>query len=233
MKREEYIKKVLENYNPVNVLADKNDCKTIRLRHKKLGRDIVLHSLPEPSKIYDYLCGITSQNLPYIYDVLTLEDGQVVLEEFINGATIADILQGGKYRYLGAKRVIKSICAALEVLHKNGFVHRDIKPENVLIDENGRVVLIDFNASRKISNASKDTVIMGTVGYASPEQLGVSQSDARTDIYALGVLLNVMMCGKHPSEQFARGKAGRIVRKCTNVNPKDRYQTTNELYKAL
>ena len=95
------------------------------------------------------------------------------------------------------------------------------------------MILIDLNAARQISNASKYTVIMGTVGYASPEQLGVTQSDARTDIYALGVLLNVMITGKHPSEKMAKGKAGRIVRKCTNVNPDDRYQSAEKLANAL
>jgi serine/threonine protein kinase len=119
------------------------------------------------------------------------------------------------------------------VLHERGLVHRDVKPENVMIDKNGRVVLIDFNASRKVSEACKDTVIMGTVGYASPEQLGVTQSDARTDIYATGILLNVMLTGKHPTEAFAKGRAGRIIRKCTALNPDDRYQCAEKLSDAL
>ncbi len=233
MTREEYINEILSSYAVVGVLADKNGCKTLRIRNRSLGRDVVLHSIPEQPKIYNFLCKIKSENLPFVYDVINLEDGQVILEEYIDGITIADVLAGGQYRYLGAKRVLRSLCNALEILHSEGFVHRDIKPENVLIDKTGRVVLIDFNASRVVSTASKDTVIMGTVGYASPEQLGVSQSDSRTDIYAIGVLLNVMLCGKHPSEQFARGKAGKIVRKCTLVNPADRYQTAKELYKAL
>lgn len=74
---------------------------------------------------------------------------------------------------------------------------------------------------------------MGTVGYASPEQLGLSQTDARTDIYASGVLCNVMLTGQHPSVTIAPGKAGRIVRKCTAVNPDERYQTAAELRSAL
>ena len=233
MTRETYIKELLDQYSIVSVLADKNECKALRLRNKTLSRDIVLHSLSKQSKIYDYLCDIKCDTLPLVYDSIILEDGQIVLEEYIDGITVAGVLEGGLYRYSGAKKVLRAICNALTVLHSNNFVHRDVKPENIIIDKKGRVVLIDFNASRKISNASKDTVIMGTVGYASPEQLGLSQSDARTDIYALGVLLNVMMCGKHPSEQFAKGKAGKIVRKCTNVNPADRYQSASELYNSL
>ena len=74
---------------------------------------------------------------------------------------------------------------------------------------------------------------MGTVGYASPEQLGIAQSDARTDIYVAGVLLNVMITGKHPSQQLAGGHAERIVKKCTHINPNDRYQTAEKLAEAL
>ena len=233
MTREEYIDNVFKTYRLIKVLADKNGCKVLRLRHKNLERDIVLHSFPEPITAYELLCGIKHDNLPMIYDSIMLDDGQIVFEEFIDGVTVAEILETGLYRYIGAKRVVTAVCNALDVLHKSGIIHRDIKPENVVIDKNGRVVLIDFNASRKQSNATKDTVVMGTVGYASPEQLGVTQSDPRTDIYALGVLLNVMITGKHPCEQLAKGKAGRIVNKCTSINPEQRYQTVESLIKAL
>ena len=233
MTREEYINQVFETYRLTKVLADKNGCKTMHLRHKALNKDIVLRSFPETVQAYEILCGIKHENLPIIYDSIILNDGQIVLEEFIDGVTVAEILETGLYRYIGAKRVVTAVCNALDVLHKNGIIHRDIKPENVVIDKNGRVVLIDFNASRKQSNATKDTVVMGTVGYASPEQLGVTQSDPRTDIYALGVMLNVMITGKHPCEQLAKGKVGRIVNKCTNINPDLRYQTVESLIKAL
>ena len=89
------------------------------------------------------------------------------------------------------------------------------------------------NASRTVSDGDRDTVVMGTFGYAAPEQLGLSQTDARTDIYATGVLYNVMLTGRHPSVAFARGRAGRIVRKCTAMNPEERYQTAEALLRAL
>lgn len=233
MTADAYIKILLDNYSLVAVLSEKNDCKVLRLRNKQNGRDLVLRSFPKYLEAYETLCGIRCENLPEIYDAITLEDGQIVLEEYIDGITIAEVMQAGKYRYWGARKVMLGICNALTVLHSRGIIHRDIKPENVMIDENGRVVLIDFNASRKESAAGKDTKIMGTVGYAAPEQLGLSQSDARTDIYAAGVLLNVMLTGKHPTEAFARGRIGRVIRKCTALNPDDRYQSADKLALAL
>lgn len=233
MTREEYIKNILKTYSLVNVLTEKNDCKALRLRHKEFNKDLVLHSFSQPFSVYEYLCDIKCENLPEVYDAINLEDGQIVLEEFVDGMNIAQIMESGKYRYNGAKKVLTGVCNGLSVLHRVGFVHRDIKPENVVVDKNGRVVLIDFNASRKMSIKSHDTVVMGTVGYASPEQLGMSQSDERTDIYALGVLLNVMITGKHPSDKLAKWRVGKIVRKCTNVNPNNRYQTVEKFAKAL
>ena len=232
MTREEYINKVFDAYRLIKVLSDKNGCTVMRLRHKTLDKDIILRSFPQAVKVYEILCGIKQENLPIVYDTVNLEDGQIVIEEFIDGVTVADILETGLYRYIGAKRVIVGVCGALSVLHQRGIIHRDIKPENIIIDKNGRVVLIDFNISRKMSDNIKDTVIMGTVGYASPE-LGITQSDPRADIYALGVLLNVMLTGKQPCERLAKGKAGKIVSKCTNVNPDQRYQSVENLIDAL
>lgn len=233
MTREEYIKDLLSVYSLVTVLSEKNDCRVLRLRNKKQGQDLVLRSFPEPVDACEILCSIRCENLPEIYDVITLDDGQIVLEEYIDGITVAEVMQAGKYHYWGARKVLRDVCNALSVLHSRGVIHRDVKPENIMVDKNGRVVLIDFNASRKESAAGKDTKIMGTVGYAAPEQLGLSQSDARTDIYAVGVLYNVMLTGHHPTEKFARGWAGFVIRKCTALNPNDRYQSAKELAAKL
>ena len=233
MQRKEYIAHILQIYSLVGVLSRKNNCRVLRLRNKHNGKDIILRSFPSVLAAYEKLQNIRCDHLPEIYDVLELDDGQIVLEEYIDGITVAQVMEIEKYRSAGARKVLLSVCDALSVLHDRGIIHRDVKPENVMIGKSGRVVLIDFNASRMESAASKDTVIMGTVGYASPEQLGLSQTDARTDIYAAGVLYNVMLTGQHPSVTIASGKAGRIVRKCTAVNPDERYQTASELWSAL
>jgi len=233
MTREEYITKLLHAYSVISLLSDKNGCRVLRVRNKSLHTDMVVRSYPTAVAAYETLYAIRCPHLPLIYDVISLEDGQVVLEEFIDGITVAQAMECGSYRRRGIRKVIDGVCHALTVLHKRGLVHRDIKPENILIGNDGRVVLIDFNAARRLSSASKDTVVMGTVGYASPEQLGIAQSDARTDIYAVGVLLNVMATGMHPSEQIAKGKFGEIVRKCTGINPDERYSSAEKLARAL
>ena len=233
MTKETYIQTLLKTYSLVEVLSNKNDCKVLRLRHNALSKDLVLRSLPYSTGAYEKLNSLQCDNLPEIYDVKIFDDGQVVLEEFIEGMTVAQVMECGKYRRAGIKKVMKSLCNALAILHDQGLVHRDIKPENIMIGNNGRVVLIDFNAARQVGDKTKDTVIMGTVGYVSPEQLGLSQTDARTDLYAAGVLLNVLATGVHPSIRLARGHFGRIVRKCTAVNPKERYQSAEKLSEAI
>ena len=114
-----------------------------------------------------------------------------------------------------------------------GTVHRDIKPENIIL--RGRdAILIDFDAARIHKPAMEtDTQILGTVGFAAPEQYGISQSDLRADIYSLGVLINVMLTGEHPSRALASGRMGRIVERCTRVNPAKRYKNVLRLMEAF
>lgn len=233
MTKETYIQELFKSYTLVEVLSNKNNCKVLHLRNTALGKDLVLRSLPRSTGAYEKLTSIRCENLPEIYDIKNCIDGQIVLEEFINGMTVAQVMEGGKYRRTGIKKVMKALCNGLSVLHRQGIVHRDVKPENVMIGNDGRVVLIDFNAAREVGEKKQDTVIMGTVGYVSPEQLGLSQTDARTDIYAAGVFLNVLITGVHPSIRLAKGRFGRIVRKCTAVNPKERYQSADKLSEAI
>lgn len=233
MTQQELLNTLLEQYHLVHVMADKNDCRVLHLRNKQIERDLVVRQLPNPTPVYEALCAVVSDHLPQVYDVIEAEDGYTVLEEYIDGITIADAMAERRYTYREARKILRCVCHALSVLHEDGFVHRDVKPENVLVRPDGQAVLIDLNISRQVTTVEKDTQIMGTVGYAPPEQLGLTQSDARTDIYATGVLLNVMLTGDHPSVRMAPGRAGRIVRRCTDVSPGRRYQTAKKLAAAL
>lgn len=234
MKTADYIKDLQGVYTTVGVLSDKNGATVYRLRNNEHGRDMVLKKHCEPIPVYDILKTLHHDNLPEIYDALTLEDGQIVLEEYVSGLTVAQVLESGRYTYGGARKVLFGVCAALMTLHSLGIIHRDIKPENIMITDGGGVKLIDFSAARQVrAGASADTAVLGTIGYASPEQMGIAQCDARADIYAMGVLLNVMLTGEHPSRHLTRGRAGAIVRRCTQIDPDSRYQSAEKLMRAL
>lgn len=229
----EFFERIRLDYVVLRVLFEKADRTCWLLCHKAIGKKLVLRRLPEKSYVYAFLRGITHPNLPVVYDILTLADGFAVLEEYIDGVSAAEVLETGPYTYNGAKNLLLGVCAGLDVLHQNGFVHRDIKPENVMIEKGGCVKVIDFDISRAVSGFGCDTRVLGTLGYAPPEQQGVSETDPRSDIYALGVLLNVLLTREHPSVSLVPGRAGRIVLKCTAVSPEKRFQTVRELMEIL
>ena len=116
-------------------------------------------------------------------------------------------------------------------IFQNDIIHRDITPSNILISSDDVIKLIDFGISRNWKeNQKKDTNILGTVGYASPEQFGFQQTDITTDFYALGVLINVMLTGKLPTEERTDSKRfEKIVKKCIQIDPAKRYQSATRI----
>lgn len=184
---------------------------------------------------YERIAGIDS---PYLSKVLCVREQQgklTVVREYLSGDTLAHLLQAkGTLAPDAAITIITQICRGLEALHKNGLVHRDITPNNIILSPDGNARIIDYGIARAFdTKKSADTQILGTPGYAAPEQFGFSQSNAQTDIYAVGVLLNVMLTGKLPSEQRAEGMLGRIISKCIEIDAKQRYRDISELKLAL
>lgn len=203
------------------------------LLNKQNGTRFIFRHYQGSGEVYRKLLSVSCPNLPKIMEAAE-QDGMVaVLEEYIQGDSLAFLLAGACLTPAEARKITLQLCNALWVLHSMGAVHRDIKPENVII-RGSEAVLIDFDASRIFkSGTNQDTQILGTTGYAAPEQYGITQTDERADIYSLGVLLNIMLTGKHPSKELANGHLGRIVQKCTMVNPKKRYKSVLYLMEAL
>ncbi len=223
-----------EEYSVVKVYKNTDEKSIVLLRHNKLKKDIICKKFKGSCETYKLLQNIKFKNLPDIFEVSENNGKVIVLEEFINGVTVAEILQNGLYNEKGVKTVVKDVCDALSILHSYGIVHRDIKPENIMITDDGIVKLIDFDASRVFKDGrSKDTIIIGTAGYAAPEQLGFAQSDERTDIFALGVLMNVMLTGEHPSNKLYKGRMTKIIEKCIQLDPQKRYRNIGDLKKSL
>lgn len=203
------------------------------LQNKQNGTRFIFRHYQGSGEVYRKLLSVSCPNLPKIMEAAEQGGMMAVLEEYIQGDSLAFLLAGACLTPAEARKITLQLCNALWVLHSMGAVHRDIKPENVIV-RGSEAVLIDFDASRIFkSEISHDTQILGTTGYAAPEQYGITQTDDRADIYSLGVLLNIMLTGKHPSKELARGKLGRIVQKCTMVNPKKRYKSVLYLMEAL
>lgn len=203
------------------------------LQNKQNGTRFIFRHYRGNGEVYRKLVGISCPNLPQIMETAERDGMVAVLEEYIQGDSLAYLLEGALFAPAEARKITRQLCNALWVLHQLGAVHRDIKPENVMI-RGSEAILIDFDASRIFkSGTNQDTQILGTTGYAAPEQYGITQTDERADIYSLGVLLNIMLTGKHPSKELASGRLGRIVQKCTMVNPKKRYKSVLYLMEAL
>jgi len=200
---------------------------------KKSSQRYIFRQFTGNGEVYRKLLHVSCPNLPNIYEAAEQGGQSIVLEEYVQGDTLAFLLEGSLMSSANAKKITRDLCGALWILHSLGAVHRDIKPENVIL-RGCDAVLIDFDASRLYKyEQDTDTEVLGTTGYAAPEQYGISQSDARADIYSLGVLLNIMLTGKHPSIALAPGRMGRIVRKCTMTNPNNRYRSVKHLMEVL
>lgn len=222
-------------YTPVKVLKQGEQSNVRVMRHNTLRKDIIVRNFTGSGEVYQALQTIAHPNIPTVYEVAQDGSHVAVLEEFIDGATIVEVLKTQTYAEAEAARIVVELCGALAALHSMGIIHRDIKPENVMIDRNGTVKLIDYNAARFYKSYQvNDTFIIGTTGFAAPEQFGIAQSDNRTDIFSLGILLNVMLTGEHPSRHLYQGKRlARVIQKCTQIAPDKRYPNVQRLEKEL
>lgn len=116
-------------------------------------------------------------------------------------------------------RWLFELCDVLRFLHRHHILHRDIKPSNLLLGGDGHIRLIDFDAAREEkAEAESDTRLLGTRGYAPPEQYGFAQTDERTDIYALGITVRELL-----GEKAEKLRWRHILKKCTALEPKKRY----------
>ena len=221
------------DYETVKTIKHSERGSVSLLQNKQNGTRFIFRHYRGNGEVYRKLVGISCPNLPQIMETAERDGMVAVLEEYIQGDSLAYLLEGALFSPAEARKITMQLCNALWVLHQLGAVHRDIKPENVMI-RGSEAILIDFDASRIFkSDTNQDTQILGTTGYAAPEQYGIAQTDERADIYSLGVLLNIMLTGKHPSKELASGRLGRIVQKCTMVNPEKRYKSVLYLMETL
>lgn len=152
--------------------------------------------------VWSALTECKSPRLPRVEATYELPEHFVVVYDFVPGRTLAkDIETDGPLTPESAVSLGIELCEAAEELHRHGIVHRDISPNNIVVAADG-AHLIDLGIARmRVEGASKDTTSLGTWGFASPEQYGFAQTDARSDVYSIGRVLGFALTGVRPDDE--------------------------------
>lgn len=220
--------------------------KEIRKNARGKLNEVVVNSLLAEANLMKRL---DHPALPRIVDII--DNGQTiyVIMDYIEGESLESVVKEyGAQPWEVVVEWAKQLCDALNYLHsqKPPIIYRDMKPANVMLKPEGNLKVIDFGIAREYKEKNlADTTILGTKGYAPPEQHGARQTDARSDIYALGMTLHHLLTAEDPREpdyMYAPirqwnpelpGGLERMIDKCTALDPEDRYQNCNELMYAL
>jgi len=249
-----------------------------RARDPRLGRDVAIKVLPEsfssdPERMRRFeqearAAGVLNHpNVTAVYDIGTHDGAPYVVQELLEGETLRTRLSGGALPVRKAIDQAIQIAHGLAAAHEKGIVHRDLKPENIFVTRDGRVKILDFGLAKLTQSESgnghqtnlptatagtEPGVVLGTLGYMSPEQVKGKSADQRSDIFAFGAILHEMLSGtrafhresaaetmsailrEEPPDLSATNKniqpgLERLVRHCLEKNPEERFQSARDM----
>lgn len=209
----------------------------ILVRNIESGRRFVKKLLTVYDKsIYSYLMGHPVLHMPRIIAIHESSNCLIVIEEYIEGKTLSEMLEKAVIPECQAIDITQGICKVLLQLHTSDppIIHRDIKPSNVILSPDGQVFLLDMNVAKWYDPEKvDDTRHMGTQYYAAPEQMGygMKASSPKADVYALGMLLNVMITGEFPKVRKAKGEIWDLIEKCISLDEEKRFSVEELLMK--
>ncbi|MFB9209807.1 Stk1 family PASTA domain-containing Ser/Thr kinase [Nonomuraea spiralis] len=171
----------------------------LKVMHRSLADDpaFVRRFIGEAKSV----ASLSHPNVVHVFDQGTDNDVVYLSMEYVPGRTLRDILrERGRLPAREALEIMIPVLAALGAAHQAGMVHRDVKPENVLMTDDGRVKVVDFGLARAIeaTNQTRTGVMIGTIGYMSPEQVTTGGADVRSDVYAAGIMLFELVTGQQP-----------------------------------
>jgi eukaryotic-like serine/threonine-protein kinase len=202
---------------------------------------------------------VTHKNVVRIFDLGTADGLKFITMDYVEGRDLKSIInERGKIPVAETVPIVQQICRGLEAAHVEGVVHRDLKPQNVMVDDAGRVWLMDFGLARSMesSGMTRTGVLMGTPDYMSPEQARAEKVDARSDLFSLGIIFFEMLIGRLPFQadtlmakllQRVKERAvavheldpsipvevSAVVAKCLAPDVNKRYQTIREILDDL
>ena len=267
-------------YEIVSLLGAGGMGEVYRARDTRLGRDIAIKVLPEglandADRLRRFeqeartIAALNHPNILGIHDIGVHDGAPFLVSEFLEGQTLREALVSGPLPVRRAIEYALGIAEALAGAHDKGIVHRDVKPENVFVTRDGRIKVLDFGLAKLVrpeeshetavtltSPGTLPGMVMGTVGYMSPEQVRGEPSDARSDIFSFGAVLYEMLTGKRAfkretsaetmtailrEEPLALNDAGwqgplepqRILARCLEKNVARRFQSASDLAFAI
>jgi serine/threonine protein kinase len=244
-----------------------------RARDPRLGRDVAIKVLPvsfaadaERLRRFEQearaVAALNHPNILAIYDIGTREGAPFIISELLEGESLRSRLSGGALPVRKAIEYAVQIAHGLSAAHEKGVVHRDLKPENVFVTRDGRVKILDFGLAKltqpegdhteTISHQTEAGVVLGTVGYMSPEQVRGKPADHRCDLFSFGAILYEMLSGRRAfhgetsadtmsailrAESPALTETNRgispglekIVQHCLEKNPEERFQSAHDI----
>jgi eukaryotic-like serine/threonine-protein kinase len=259
-------------YEVESLIAKGGMGEVYRARDTRLDRKVALKVLSPGSSDADRLARFSREartgallnhpNIVVVYDVGSQEGTPFVVSEFLHGETVRERMKDGALPATMAVRYALQVARGLVAAHNQGIVHRDLKPENIFLTEDDRVKILDFGLAKYRAEAlealqestisTQPGVLLGTVGYMSPEQVRGLPIDHRSDIFSLGVILYEMVAGAAPftgdsavetlnailkddppclrhGEGRISAELDRVIRHCLEKNPALRFQSAGDL----
>ena len=202
---------------------------------------------------------VTHKNVVRIFDLGEAQGAKFISMEYIDGRDLRSLLvERGKFAPQEAVDIVEQVCRALDAAHAEGVIHRDLKPQNIMVDKHGRVAVMDFGIahSKELPGLTRTGVLLGTPEYMSPEQAKGQETDARSDLFSLGIIFYELLTGESPyaasnpaASLIMRLQAratppakldpaipkfvSDVVVRCLEIDPQRRYASAAEILRDL
>lgn len=238
-----------ENWTVYECLKENEDSATFIVKETaagilcvlKWGRNMQAELLRNEMEILEKLADRNLSGIPKAYRIFEENSEVYLIREYIEGTPLAQmVLQKGGIPEEEICRISRKICRTAEQFHNpdEPMIHRDIKPENIVVTSGGEAVFIDFGTMRSYKkDGSRDTFVVGTRGTAAPEQYGYTQTDQRTDVYAIGQTMLYMVSESYEMDQLSEcnisRKLKKVIEKACSFEPDKRYTDASELSRAI
>jgi serine/threonine protein kinase len=268
----------VDHYRIQSLLGRGGMGEVYRALDTRLGREVAIKVLPavystDPERLRRFeqeaqAAGrLNHPNVLTVYDLGTHGGAPYIVTELLEGAELREHLKQGAIPQRRALNYAQQVASGLAAAHAKGIIHRDLKPENIFITNDGRVKILDFGLAKLRDLPSSDSmetnpklttpgIVMGTVGYMSPEQVRGHETDGRSDIFSLGVILHEMLSGRRTfsgdsaieimnailtedppdlseTDMKIAPVLARTVRRCLEKKPEQRFQSASDLGFAL